>query len=105
MKFYLCIGVILSSLSPAWSYSLGQNPALCFGLIASQSTLEKQALAEKEPDIRALFAKIGPKDSTDGRGFEDWANIGRAIANDRDDKNRIKLIKSCRNFFSTQKAY
>lgn len=104
MKFYLSIGIILSGLSPAWGYSLGQNPALCFGLIATQSAQEKLALGKNERYIRELFSTIGPKDSTDGRSFEDWAHIGQEIADDKTDKDRLSLIKNCRNFLATHNA-
>ena len=59
---------------------LGDNPAFCFGYLETRSPALAAALQGRRTEIEALFARAGPKDSTDERGFDDWRRIGRGTA-------------------------
>ncbi len=73
---------IIAIVSPALADGLGANPAFCFGYLEARAPALSAALEPEKPAIEALFARRGPKDSTDERGFEDWRRIGRVSAAD-----------------------
>lgn len=90
--------LILFSPPAAAADGLGDNPAFCFGFLSAQSEKETSALWPRKPQIRSLFAKFGPKDSTDERGFDDWEKVGRDITSDRKDKRYVPLLENCKRF-------
>jgi len=90
------------------SEKLNDNPAFCFGFLSAQSqeqatSSNRDALSQREAQIHALFAKQGPKDSTDERGFDDWEKIGRDAATQQNDKQHNRLLKKCRRLLTNIK--
>lgn len=71
------------------------NPAFCFGFLAALAPAQAGNLAARQADIVALFAKAGPKDSTDERGFDDWQRIGRAAAADSGGTDNRSTATAC----------
>ena len=86
--------ILLISIFPTAATGLAENPALCYGLIAAQSTKDATEMQTREKQIRALHGKVGPKDSTDERGFIDWVKIGREIAIENGADKEI-LVSEC----------
>jgi len=82
--------------TPAAAYELTDNPAFCFGFLSAQSSSEASTLLKRKRYIRSLFAKMGPRDPTDGRGFKEWQKIGRDFAFQRADGKRKTHLKNCR---------
>ena len=103
MRWLKLFALILFSIPPAAADGLAENPAFCFGFISALSQKETDALWHRKPHIRSLFAKIGPKDSTDERGFNDWERIGREIASDRGSKRRATLQEQCRQLLGADR--
>jgi len=90
------IALVFFSIAPATAGEFSENPAFCFGFISAQSPTETDALGHRKPQIRSLFAKLGPKDSTDERGFAEWERIGRDVAIDRADNRHGTLLEACK---------
>ena len=95
MRWFACIALIFLGIAAA-ADGLADNPALCFGLLSAQSQQETDALRRRKSQVRVMFAKFGPKDSTDERGFDDWQRVGREIAADRGEVRRALLLENCR---------
>jgi hypothetical protein len=74
---------------------LTTNPAFCYGVASAVPNRLLQMKIAPLAEIRRRFAKAGPKDSTDGRGFEDWAAIGRSAAREDAGRNAAMLLSSC----------
>lgn len=87
---------LLIALSAARADDLTDNPAFCFGVVSLHSKDVARALTARRAGIEALFAKSGPKDSTDGRDFDDWARIGRDMAAEFNDAQGDAYLTSCR---------
>jgi len=96
MKWLTFMALILFTITPAPAAGLADNPAFCFGFISAQSRQVTDAQRLSKPHIRSLFAKFGPKDSTDERGFDDWEKIGRDIASNQADKRHAIFLENCR---------
>ena len=96
MRGFSLIILILFSISPAQAGGLVENSAFYFGFLSAQSERETDELGRRNQHIRSQFAKFGPKDSTDERGFDDWVIVGRETAYDRDDKRYATLLTDCR---------
>jgi len=81
VKRTLVIAVLVGIQIPvgtiAYAQRLDGNPAFCVDLLKAYATAEKQNLTLDERGARVLYSKIGPKDSTDEREFDDWLQIGR----------------------------
>jgi len=90
--FLLC----LCGFSPAAADTLSGNPAFCYGFLSALSLADAERLDERLPQIIALHATAGPKDSTDERNFNDWQLIGRETAADRADAKNPARLKNCR---------
>lgn len=101
MRNLICAALFCFTVTSGNAYELADNPALCFGLVLAQSGDGTGLWRQREPHIRALFARAGPKDSTDGRGFDEWQDIGRNIATERDVKNLNALLENCRRLLET----
>ena len=84
LKWLVLVAWILFGVYPAAadraSEKLTDNPAFCFGYLSAQSQKQSDILLKRKMSIRTLFAKRGPKDSTDERGFDDWEKVGRDAA-------------------------
>jgi len=95
----LAVAALMLAAAPAAALGAGDgladNPAFCFGFLEAQPGADAGALGRREADVRSLFAKIGPRDSTDERGFEDWARMGRAMASEGDAARRGALKEGC----------
>jgi hypothetical protein len=89
------IALVIFSIAPAAAGEFSENPAFCFGFISAQSQTETDALGHRKPQIRSLFAKLGPQDSTDERGFAEWERIGRSVAFERADNRHGTLLEDC----------
>jgi hypothetical protein len=89
------IALVVFSIAPATAGDFSENPAFCFGFITAQSQTEPDALWHRKPQIRSLFAKLGPKDSTDERGFAEWERIGREVAFERANNRHGTLLEDC----------
>ncbi len=101
MRWIKFIVLIFFSIPAAAAGEFSENPAFCFGFISAQSKKEADALRHHKPHIRSLFAKFGPKDSTDERGFEEWEEIGRDVAFDRIDGSHVTLLGDCKKLLDT----
>lgn len=87
----LCLGA-----RPAAADGLADNPAFCYGLVSAQSPADGAFLAHREARVRALFARRGPKDCNEERGFDDFAAIGRATAGDTGARADAARLAACR---------
>lgn len=96
MRWIICPVCLLIALSAARADDLTDNPAFCFGVVSAQSQDAARVLTARRAGIEAVFAKSGPKDSTDGRGFDDWAHIGRDMVAESNDAQRAAYVTSCR---------
>lgn len=95
MRRLALIALILAGTAAAAADGPADNPAFCFGYLAAQPGTDADALRRRKAEIRSLFAKIGPRDSTDERRFEDWERIGRDRAADSGDTRRGALRDGC----------
>jgi hypothetical protein len=95
MRWVKFIALIFFGIAPATAGEFSENPAFCFGFISAQSQSETDALGHRKPQIRSLFAKLGPKDSTDERGFAEWERIGREVAFERANNRHGTLLEDC----------
>ena len=101
MRWVKFIALVIFSIAPATAGEFSENPAFCFGFISAQSQSETDALGHRKPQIRSLFAKLGPQDSTDERGFSEWERIGRGVAFDRVDNRHGTLLKDCKRLLDS----
>jgi hypothetical protein len=74
----LCFAAVAVS-----AYELSDNPAFCAGFLAVQSDHEAARMRTHEKAIVEAFSRMGPKDSTDGRGYNEWLYEGIAAARDK----------------------
>ena len=99
MRWFKFVALFILFITPAAGSTGGgfaENPAFCFGFLSAQSQKESDALGPRKRNIRSLFGKFGPKDSTDELGFSEWERIGRDMATDRGDKGHANFLKDCR---------
>jgi len=80
----------------AWAYELADNPAFCAGFLAAQSDRDASMMRTHESKIIGAFSRIGPKDSTDGRGYNEWLHEGINAARDKSDPDSEAIKKRCR---------
>ena len=95
MRGLTFIALVYFSIAPATAGEFSENPAFCFGFISAQSQTETDALWHRKPQIRSLFAKLGPRDSTDERGFSEWEKIGREVAFEQAGNRHGALLEDC----------
>lgn len=88
---------IVLSAATAQAYELGDNPAFCAGFLASYSDRYAAMMRTHENKIMAAFSRIGPKDSTDGRGFAEWLHVGARAAEDKSDARYDATFLRCRD--------
>lgn len=81
--------------SAAEAYEISDNPAFCAGFLAVQSDRNATRMRTHETAIINAFAKIGPKDSTDGRGYSEWLHIGIEAAHDKTAPDYAATGKRC----------
>ncbi|WNK00491.1 hypothetical protein L2D14_03475 [Thalassospiraceae bacterium LMO-JJ14] len=87
---------LFSAATVAAAYELSDNPAFCAGFLASQSDRDAAMMRTHETAIIDAFNRIGPKDSTDGRGYNEWLHIGISAARDRGNADYATTDARCR---------
>ncbi len=80
----------------AAAYELTDNPAFCAGFLSKHSDLHAAMMRTHEAAILRAFSTKGPKDSTDGRGFNEWLQEGSDAAEDKTDPAYQDTFVACR---------
>jgi len=80
----------------AWAYELTDNPAFCAGFLATQSDRDASMMRTHESKIMRAFNRFGPKDSTDGRGYNEWLHEGVNAARDTSNRDAEAIKARCR---------
>lgn len=96
MRILLLMAFLAFSADGAQASELSDNPAFCYGFLSAAEPVAARALAARRAAVDAQFNRTGPKDSTDGRGFDDWARIGAEAAAEPDTPARAALVRRCR---------
>lgn len=96
MERVLTMCCLLLIAADARAYELGDNPAFCAGFLASQSDRYAAMMRTHEDAIVDAFNRLGPRDSTDGRGFTEWLHIGVQAAQDSNSSGYNQTIVRCR---------
>lgn len=104
MNKLLSFTVVALSFSTISASDLTDNPAFCYGLLSAHSQKEADELRDREVEIRALFARIGPKDSTDERGFVAWSNTGMKYGSSLPAIERKAFLTQCRHLLGSNKS-
>lgn len=84
------------AVTAAAAYELSDNPAFCAGFLATQSDRHAAMMRTHEAAIIEAFNRAGPKDSTDGRGYNEWLHIGIAAAREKDSADYADTDAQCR---------
>lgn len=96
MRILLLIAVMTVSTGGAQAYELSDNPAFCYGFLSAVEPASAAALAARRTAVDTQFNRTGPKDSTDGRGFDAWSRIGAEAAAEPETPARAALARRCR---------
>jgi len=98
LKFMAMLFLIacIQAAPAAWAYELTDNPAFCAGFLATQSDRDASMMRTHESKIIAAFSQIGPKDSTDGRDYNEWLHEGVNAARNTSHSDGEAINTRCR---------